>query len=88
VYGAGINRMGEVLDMAVAVGFVEKSGAWYAYNGNKIGQGKANSCQFLSENPEIAADLEARVREQLLPKPSTNRDVEETQESEEFVPAE
>jgi len=62
LYGQGINRYGELIDIGVKHGMVDKSGAWYAYNGNKIGQGKTNSCNFLRENPEIAADLEARIR--------------------------
>ena len=67
-YGAGIYRMGEIIDLGVKQGFVDKAGAWYAYAGNKIGQGKANAAQFLSENPEIAQEIEAKVREDLLPK--------------------
>jgi len=47
-------------------GFVEKSGAWYAYNGSKIGQGKANSAKFLQDNPEIATALEKQIRDKLL----------------------
>ncbi len=62
LYGQGINRYGELIDIGVKHGMVDKSGAWYAYNGNKIGQGKTNSCNFLRENPEIAADLEAKIR--------------------------
>jgi len=68
MYGAGIYRMGEVIDLGVKQGFVDKAGAWYAYNGNKIGQGKANAAQFLADNPEIAAEIEAKIREDLLPK--------------------
>ena len=62
LYGQGINRYGELIDIGVKHDMVDKSGAWYAYNGNKIGQGKANACNYLRENPEIAADLEARIR--------------------------
>ncbi len=62
LYGQGINRYGELIDLGVKHDMVDKSGAWYAYNGNKIGQGKANACNFLRENPEISADLEARIR--------------------------
>jgi len=68
LYGKGINRLGEVIDMGVTAGLVEKSGAWYAYNGDKIGQGKANACTYLADNPEIAMELEAKVREKMLPK--------------------
>ena len=62
LYGQGINRYGELIDIGVKHDMVDKSGAWYAYNGNKIGQGKTNACNYLRENPEIAADLEARIR--------------------------
>ncbi len=66
LYGKGINHLGEVLDLGVKVGAVEKSGAWYAYQGNKIGQGKANACKYLEEHAEIAADIEAKVRDKLI----------------------
>ena len=59
--------MGEIIDLGVKQSIVDKSGAWYAYNGNKIGQGKANAAQFLADNPEIAQEIEAKVREDLLP---------------------
>ncbi|MEK1844555.1 MAG: DNA recombination/repair protein RecA, partial [Pseudomonas sp.] len=57
---------GEMIDLGVLHGFVEKSGAWYAYEGTKIGQGKANSAKFLADNPEIAAKLEKQLRDKLL----------------------
>src|SRR5476649_752807 len=66
LYGKGIYLNGEMIDLGVLHGFVEKSGAWYAYNGSKIGQGKANSAKFLAENPEIGASLEKQIREKLL----------------------
>ncbi len=69
MYGKGIYRMAEVLDMGVKEGFVDKSGAWYAYNGDKIGQGKANACKFLEENLDLAREIEAKIREKLMPKP-------------------
>ncbi len=68
LYGKGVNRNGEILDLSVHTGLVEKSGAWYAYNGDKIGQGKANACSYLAENPEVAQQLEAQIRDRLLPK--------------------
>ncbi|MCB1616314.1 MAG: recombinase RecA [Pseudomonadales bacterium] len=68
LYGEGINRTGELVDLGVKIGAIEKSGAWYSCNGDKIGQGKANACQYLKDNPEIADSIEAQVREQLLPK--------------------
>ncbi len=66
MYGTGIYRMGEVIDLGVKLNLVEKSGAWYAYNGEKIGQGKKNAANYLEENPEIAQELEARIRAQSL----------------------
>lgn len=62
-YGQGINRNGEILDLAVAAGLVDKSGAWYSHNGSRIGQGRDKSVDFLRDNPEIARSLEAAVRE-------------------------
>jgi recombination protein RecA len=62
LYGRGINRNGELVDLGVKHGLVDKSGAWYAYQGNKIGQGKANVGIFLTENPDIAAEIEAKIR--------------------------
>ena len=66
LYGQGINFQGELVDQGVKLGLVEKSGAWYAYKGNKIGQGKNNVCNFLRENPEIAAEIEQQIREKEL----------------------
>ncbi|MDZ4326345.1 MAG: DNA recombination/repair protein RecA, partial [Pseudomonas sp.] len=66
LYGKGIYLNGEMIDLGVLHGFVEKSGAWYAYEGTKIGQGKANSAKFLADNPEIAAKLEKQLRDKLL----------------------
>lgn len=66
-YGSGISRNGEIIDLGVKAGIVDKSGAWYAYNGDKIGQGKANSCKFLEENPAIAREIEAKVRDHFMP---------------------
>jgi recombination protein RecA len=63
LYGEGISRQGEIIDMGVEARIVEKSGAWYAYNGEKIGQGKDNAREFLRENPEIAIEIENKVRE-------------------------
>ena len=68
-YGAGINKNGELIDLGVALGLVDKSGAWYAYQGNKIGQGKANAMKFLIENPAIADEIEKELRSRLLLKP-------------------
>ena len=67
MYGLGISREGEIIDLASAQGIIEKSGAWYAYKGNRIGQGKDNARAFLQTNPEVAREIEAEVRARLLP---------------------
>ena len=66
MYGQGFNREGELIDLGVKHKMVEKSGAWYSYNGDKIGQGKANAYKYLKENPEIAKTLDKKLREMLL----------------------
>jgi recombination protein RecA len=63
LYGQGISREGEVIDMGVEAKVLEKSGSWYAYNGEKIGQGKDNAREFLKENPELAIEIENKVRQ-------------------------
>ena len=63
LYGEGISREGEIIDMGVEQKVLEKSGSWYAYNGEKIGQGKDNAREFLRENPELAVEIENKVRE-------------------------
>ncbi len=62
LYGQGISREGEIIELGVAHKFVDKSGAWYAYNGDKIGQGKDNAREYLKEHPEVAHEIEAKVR--------------------------
>ncbi|MEM0912939.1 MAG: recombinase RecA [Pseudomonadota bacterium] len=66
MYGEGISKEAELIDIGVAQKYVEKAGAWYSYNGNRIGQGKANVVKYLKENPEIANELEGRIRQALL----------------------
>ena len=66
LYGKGIYRTGEIIDLGVQLGLVEKSGAWYSYQGNKIGQGKANAAKYLAENPAIGTVIEKQIREKLL----------------------
>ena len=66
MYGKGIYRMGELIDWGVKLGMVEKSGSWYSYEGNKIGQGKANAARFLEENIELGQKLEGSVRAEAL----------------------
>ena len=63
MYGEGISHEGELIDLAVEADIIEKSGAWYAYNGNKIGQGKENSKLFLKNNPSVMMEIEDKVRE-------------------------
>ncbi len=67
LYNEGISKLGELIDLGVEHGFVEKSGAWYAYKGEKIGQGKDNSRNYLKEHPEIADAIEVSLRAKLLP---------------------
>jgi recombination protein RecA len=62
LYGQGISREGEIIELGVNHKFVDKSGAWYAYNGEKIGQGKDNAREYLKEHPEIAHEIEAKIR--------------------------
>jgi len=66
MYGKGIYRTGEIIDLGVQLGLVEKSGAWYSYQGSKIGQGKANAARFLEDNAEICQTVESAIRAQLL----------------------
>ena len=73
----GISRHGEIIDMGVIAKIVDKSGAWYAYQGEKIGQGRDNSREFLRENPELAFEIENKVRES-LGIPLLPQEVEET----------
>lgn len=67
LYGEGISRESEIIDLGVKQELVEKSGAWYSYNGERIGQGKENVREFLKEHPEMVAEIEAKIRAQLLP---------------------
>ena len=66
MYGQGIHHLGEVIDLGVRLNLIDKSGAWYAYKGEKIGQGKKNVCLYLEENPAIAEGIEASIRAELL----------------------
>ncbi len=79
LYGEGISREGELIDLGVANGLVDKSGAWYSCGGDRIGQGKDNARQFLKENPDLAGKIEAQLREKLLaktPAPARAEEVE------------
>ena len=70
LYGEGTSREGELIDLGVKLGMIDKAGAWYSYNDERIGQGKDNSRTFLKENPQIADEIDARIRAELLPRPS------------------
>ena len=69
LYGEGISKAGELIELGVKHKLVEKSGAWYAYNGEKIGQGKANAMKWLHENPAKSDELEAKLRAELVANP-------------------
>jgi recombination protein RecA len=75
MYGQGISREGEIIELASSLGIIEKSGAWYAYKGSRIGQGKDNARSYLQSNKEVARELEEQVRARLLP-PRQPRNVE------------
>jgi recombination protein RecA len=76
MYGKGIYRMGEVIDWGVKLNLVDKAGAWYAYKGDKIGQGKANAAKFLEANPAVASEIELAIREQTLSPPKAEGEEE------------
>ncbi|NND65783.1 MAG: recombinase RecA [Gammaproteobacteria bacterium] len=75
LYGAGISSEGELIDLGVEHGLINKAGAWYSYNKDRIGQGKENSRQFMIEHPEIAHEIDTALREKLLPKKLTTAEV-------------
>ena len=82
MYGEGVSKMGELVDLGVKAGFVEKSGAWFSYDSIRIGQGRENAKTYLRENPELAEKLEAAIRgksddvaEALMAGPSENDDL-------------
>ncbi len=79
IYGEGISRLGEVIDMGVATEIIEKAGSWFAYNGTRIGQGKENAKQYLKDNPKLAEEIEKKVRASNL---SFNTSSEEDKELE------
>jgi recombination protein RecA len=62
-FNEGISRLGEIIDLGVDKGIIEKAGAWYSYNGSKIGQGRENVKEYLKNNPEIAAEVEQKILE-------------------------
>ncbi len=81
LYGEGISREGELIDMGVDAKLVDKAGAWYSYGDERIGQGKDNARQYLREHPELAAELEAKLREKFVPEINQGEDAEEAEEA-------
>jgi recombination protein RecA len=67
IFGKGISKAGEILDVAVELNMIEKSGSWFSYNGTKIAQGRMPAVQFLEDNPEMMEELEAQIKEKNLP---------------------
>jgi recombination protein RecA len=67
LYGEGVSREGEIIELGVGQGLIEKSGAWYSYNGDRIGQGRENVRTFLKDNPDISRHIESQIRAALLP---------------------
>jgi recombination protein RecA len=82
LYGKGINSLDEVLNLGVQQGIVEKSGAWYSYKEDRIGQGRKNAADFLAENPDIREDIESQIRSALLPELNSK----ESSEAEVLIP--
>jgi recombination protein RecA len=77
LYGEGISREGELIELGVAHNLVDKSGAWYSYQGDRIGQGKENVRQFLKDNPEMADDIDSKIRAILMPEKTAKAEAEE-----------
>jgi recombination protein RecA len=86
MYGSGIYHMGEVIDWGVKLNLIDKSGAWYAYKGDKIGQGKANASKFLEENASLAKEIEDQIRHQMMGVPLAAVDKEKPASSAAEVP--
>ncbi|MBF7682479.1 recombinase RecA [Acinetobacter sp. B5B] len=77
LYGKGVNHYGEIVDLAVQQNLVKKAGAWYSYQDGKIGQGKNNVIRYFEENPHVAAELEAKIRNELLTKVTVTEELED-----------
>ena len=82
IYGQGISHSGELIELGVAEGLIEKAGAWYSHAGQRIGQGRENVRKFLGENPKIAANIEQKIRAKLLPNPNEKAATEEAKTAE------
>ena len=65
VYGEGISKVGEIIDMGVELGIIQKSGSWFSYNSDKLGQGRESVKQLMIDNPEMANEIEAQIREKI-----------------------
>ena len=87
LYGEGISREGEIIDIGVQHDIVDKAGAWYSYNGDRIGQGKDNVRNYLKEHPVMAQEIEARVRAIMLPKDMPDEEIAEEKAKEKAVKA-
>ncbi|NIR41600.1 MAG: recombinase RecA [Actinobacteria bacterium] len=87
MYGKGISREGSVLDLAVDEGIVKKSGAWYTYDGEQLGQGRENAKKFLHENPEVMVEISDRVWKAVMPEVEEEIDLTEGQQADEFTDA-
>jgi recombination protein RecA len=75
LYGEGVSRHGEIIELGVQQGIIEKSGAWYSYGKDRIGQGKENVRQFLKDNPDVAATIEAQIRASAFPMDASDEEV-------------
>ena len=84
MFGEGISREGDVLDLAVNCNIVDKSGAWFAYNGEKIGQGRENTKAYLKQNPALLAEIEQRVRDNLIVIDPNHTEKDDEEEEEDF----
>ena len=80
MFGQGISKEGDILDLAANVGIINKSGAWYAYEGDKIGQGRENAKTYLRENPEFCNMIEQKVRDHYFNAEGENEALDETQD--------
>ena len=81
MYNEGISRESELIELGVAHDIVEKTGAWYSYNGDRLGQGKENVRQFLKDSPEVAAEIEKLIREKVIPVSKVELEAEQEEES-------
>lgn len=82
LYGEGISREGEIIDLGVQEKLIEKAGSWYSYGDTRIGQGKDNVRQYLKDNPEVSAELQQKLREILMPKPSAKSEAAASEDDE------